>query len=91
MTFKEFQSCSEKPGIPALCEACLSNRDLIANLLEENKQLKEEIEVDNAIIAERDRLMDEIPGCFIHGNRCVPHAINWVKDMVKLENEKGSF
>lgn len=53
--------------------------------------LQQEIEADNKIIAERQRLLDAIPECPEHGCTCVPHAIEWVEgaiDKIKqLEEE----
>ncbi len=37
--FTECESCSSKPGTPALCPSCLSNRDVIYSLTEANKYL----------------------------------------------------
>ncbi|MFC1879801.1 hypothetical protein ACFLZW_07795, partial [Chloroflexota bacterium] len=41
--------------------------------------------IDNKIIAERSRLLSAIPACEHHGDECVPHAIEWVEKMIKLE------
>jgi len=53
--------------------------DILA-LIAANEQLAEEVELDNRIIAERDRLLNAIPECAAHG-QCVPFAIQWVKDI----------
>jgi len=42
-------------------------------------ELIAEIELDNKIIAERELLLSAIPECAAHG-KCVPYAIQWVKD-----------
>lgn len=47
--------------------------------------LEKEVEVDEKLLAERDRLLDAIPACEAHGNQCVPHAIEWVLASVNLE------
>lgn len=55
--------------------------------------LFEELELADKIIAERNKLLDAIPSCPVHG-QCVPYAIEWVeKAMVMIkelsaENEK---
>lgn len=41
-------------------------------------ELEEEVAVDDKLLATQYRLMDAIPGCELHGNRCVPHAVEWV-------------
>jgi hypothetical protein len=51
------------------------NRELNAQI----EALAKEIKVDDELLAERDRLLDAIPACEAHCNRCVPHAIEWVR------------
>jgi hypothetical protein len=41
-------------------------------------ELEEEVAIDDKLLAIQYRLMDAIPGCEMHGNRCVPGAIEWV-------------
>lgn len=41
---------------------------------------KEEIEVIDKLLAEQYKVIDAIPPCILHGNRCVPHAIEWVSE-----------
>lgn len=41
--------------------------------------LEKELEVTDQLLAERDRLLEAIPPCPIHG-KCVPHAIEWVEE-----------
>jgi hypothetical protein len=53
---------------------------VVLALIAENKGLAEEVELDNKIIAERDRLLNAIPECAAHG-QCVPYAIQWAKDI----------
>jgi hypothetical protein len=40
----------------------------------------EELRVTEELLAERNRLLDAIPECSVHGPQCVPHAIEWIKD-----------
>lgn len=42
--------------------------------------MQEEIKVDRVLLADKKRLLDEIPGCEVHGDDCVPHAIDWVRE-----------
>lgn len=75
-------------------EQCRTNAAFIAAanpaavlaLIAEIDGLREEVEIDNKIIAERDRLLNAIPECAAHG-QCVPHAIQWVRD-VQVENSQ---
>lgn len=48
--------------------------------------LIEEIDVADKIIAERNRLLDAIPACPVHG-QCVPHAIEWVEKSMLVMRE----
>lgn len=47
------------------------------------KELEGEIRSDEALLNERDRLLEEIPHCVAHG-LCVPHAIEWVRQVKTL-------
>lgn len=71
-----------------------ANPAAILALLDEIEQLIEEVAIDNKIIAERDRLLAAIPGCAAHG-RCVPYAIQWVKDaqtqLAELQEERDKL
>lgn len=40
--------------------------------------LRQELEVTDRLLQERDRLLRAIPECPVHG-ACVPHALEWVK------------
>jgi len=54
--------------------------------LEESLRLaRQHVAVDEQLLAERDRLLDAIPECAAHGNRCVPNAIEWVLASIDLE------
>ena len=41
--------------------------------------LREHLASDEALLAERNRLLAAIPPCPEHGGQCVPHAIEWVE------------
>ena len=60
------------------------NRELNAQI----EALAKEIKVDDELLAERDRLLDAIPACEAHGNRCVPHAIEWVRAALAAKEER---
>ena len=34
------------------------------------------------LLAERQRVLEAIPECPLHGNNCVPHAIEWIESKV---------
>lgn len=38
-----------------------------------------ELEVTNGLLAETERVLHAIPECPLHGNRCVPHALEWIE------------
>jgi hypothetical protein len=42
------------------------------------KRLEEELKVDEKLLDERNRLLKTIPGCIVHGNECIPGAIEWI-------------
>lgn len=52
-------------------------------LAAEIDRLRAELKVSDALIQERDRLLDAIPPCPDHG-ACVPHAIEWVEAAKRL-------
>lgn len=56
-------------------------------LSRELAEAREEIAVDDKLLETQYRLMDAIPGCPIHGNRCVPHAVEWVNTALKAGKE----
>lgn len=41
--------------------------------------LAEELAVTDALLAERQRVLDAIPECPVHG-ACVPHALEWIEE-----------
>lgn len=42
------------------------------------------VEADNRLLTEYYRVMDVIPECLAHGNRCVPHATEWIRRVITL-------
>lgn len=41
-------------------------------------ELEREVEVDERLLDERNRVLDAIPECAAHGGQCVPHALDWI-------------
>ena len=50
----------------------------MANVIKQCEARDEKIEVLDKLLAERNRLLEAIPECQAHGDKCVPHAIEWV-------------
>jgi hypothetical protein len=50
-------------------------------------ELEREVDVDNKLLAERDRLLEAIPACDAHGDKCIPAAIEWV-GAARIDAEK---
>ncbi len=46
---------------------------------------KNDLGVTESLLEQRQRVLDEVPECPIHGGNCVPHAVEWIK--AKKENE----
>lgn len=51
------------------------------------KELEKEIEVSDALLKERDRLLEAIPKCNIHRDKCISHAIEWINRKKEHWNE----
>jgi hypothetical protein len=45
-------------------------------------ELEEELRVTDQLLNERQKVLDAIPECPIHGGNCVPHAIEWIAEMM---------
>ncbi len=48
---------------------------------------KAELVVTEDLLAERDKLLGQIPACPVHGGQCVSHAIEWVKARLREESQ----
>lgn len=48
------------------------------------KELEDELKITEGLLNEQYRVMDAIPACSVHGNRCVPHAIEWIERVKTL-------
>lgn len=44
-------------------------------------ELHHEISVDNNLLDDHKHLLTSIPSCPIHGETCIPHAIEWVRQV----------
>lgn len=55
-----------------------------AFVTQETAALKKEIEVDDYIIKDLERLLAAIPECPVHG-ACIPYALEWV-EKIRTEN-----
>jgi len=41
-------------------------------------RLKEELDITDKLLADRDRVLRAIPECPVHGSGCVPWALEWI-------------
>ena len=48
------------------------------------RQLREELDVTDKLLATRDALLRTIPACEAHGDQCVPHAEAWVRNSIQV-------
>jgi cell division protein FtsB len=54
--------------------------DELAQLRARIEELEAHLATDEALLNERNRLLNEIPECPIHGAQCIPHAIAWIAE-----------
>ena len=47
--------------------------------------LEEELRITDKLLAERNRLLEAIPPCPMHGSQCVPHALEWIHKKLSEE------
>lgn len=69
-----------------LCECCACGYQWIRGQNGSHscaEYLKEELDITNSILRERQKLLDAIPECEVHG-KCVPHAIEWIESMIQV-------
>ena len=52
--------------------------------MNELEKVKHELKITEQILSERQRVLDAIPECPIHGGNCVPYALEWI------EKQKGN-
>lgn len=44
-----------------------------------NEEQKEYITVLEKLLEEREKVLNKIPPCPVHGGGCVPHALEWIE------------
>ena len=83
--------CETRTDLEGLCSSCLSNKLAldrlnlhIRDLEKEIEEFRREIKVSDQLIEQRDRLLQSIPECPVHGSGCIPHAIEWVNRIKTL-------
>lgn len=52
--------------------------DAIDDAIAEIEKLRHYTATLEALLEERDRVVEAIPPCPVHGRQCVPHALDWV-------------
>ncbi|WP_454869575.1 ead/Ea22-like family protein [Pseudomonas putida] len=68
-------------------KAVIALIDEIDQLKVQNEELKQNVYYSDQIIETRTRLLKSIPPCPVHGDECVPHAMEWVASA--LAKERG--
>lgn len=79
----------EPLAIKVRLEAHAALLKVILLLETENALLREEIAVTDGILAERQRVLEAIPPCELHGSLCIPHALEWIADRTAESNCAG--
>ena len=59
----------------------------LSTLKEQVEGYKAELELTNDLLSDRMRVINAIPECKSHGNNCVPHCEDWVKNMKTLQEQ----
>ena len=59
-----------------------------ANLKRELIEKAEELRITDELLANRNRVMEAIPECELHGHQCVPHALDWIELAKRIIAEK---
>jgi len=62
-----------------LCGSSCNERDELIKCEREIHRLREELEATERILVEREKVLNAIPECPVHGSACVPHAIEWIE------------
>ena len=50
----------------------------MAEVIELIEEIKGDVRNMEALLRERQRVLDAIPECPLHGHDCVPHALDWI-------------
>jgi hypothetical protein len=74
------EAADEIERLQAEKEQALYVIERMSRAASEPSALQQELAVTNKLLDERNRLLDAIPECPVHGRQCVPHAIEWVKE-----------
>lgn len=45
--------------------------------------LENELKVTDKLLAERQKVIDLIPECQVHGGNCIPHALEWIQKQLQ--------
>ena len=61
-----------------------SRKDTIIELEKQVIELERQVEDLGSYVEADNRVMDVIPECPAHGNRCVPHAVEWIRRVITL-------
>ncbi|WP_417832788.1 hypothetical protein, partial [Terasakiella sp.] len=61
-------------------------KDLPLQNTKEFVELSKELEVTDLLLNERQKVLDAIPECNLHG-KCVPHALEWIEEMKNKINQ----
>ena len=47
------------------------------------RMAREEIDIDDKLLANCNRVLDAIPPCPVHGIRCISHAMEWIEKQTR--------
>ena len=47
-------------------------------------EVRSYLKLTEELLEEQYRIMDSIPPCPAHGNRCVPYAVEWLNRVITL-------
>jgi hypothetical protein len=79
---KLFEAVGIEDAVSELCEFNSDAEDLAFELAYTRYALakaEREIDINDKLLAERERVLNEIPACPVHGNSCIPHALEWIE------------
>jgi len=62
-----------------VCGSSCNERDELIKCEREINRLREELEVTDRLLEEREKVLNAIPECPVHGSGCVPHALEWIE------------
>jgi hypothetical protein len=53
-------------------------------LFDQNQEILKELQVTDELYNDAKKVLEAIPECSLHGNLCIPHAIDWVEKQKAL-------